>query len=120
MFVSTNGYIIFAIDPYLANPKNNDAAITIHIFLTNSQCINDWFLPNDLLNVDRGFRDCLEFLEKYEMKTKMFAFVNKAEKHFQFVKPMRIISLGNSDRSMKAQIGVLKHGSCSILYYLIQ
>ena len=41
MFVSTDGCIISAIGPYLADPKNNDAAITKHIFLTNSKGIND-------------------------------------------------------------------------------
>ena len=120
MFVSTDGYIISAIVPYLADPRNNDAAITKHIFLTNSEGINDWFLPNDLLIIDRGFRDCLQFLEKYGMKTRMPAFLNKAEKSFQLVKLMRIVSLRNSDGSSKVQMEVLKHGGCSIVYYLIQ
>ena len=80
MFVSTDGYIISEIGPYLADSKKNDAAMTKCIFLINSEAINDWFQPNDLLIVDRGLRNSLRFLEKYGIKTKMPAFVNKAEK----------------------------------------
>ena len=52
MFVSTDGYIISEIGPYLADSKNNDVAMTKHIFLTNSEAVNDWFQPNDLPIVD--------------------------------------------------------------------
>ena len=110
-------YIISAIGPYLTNPKSNDAAMIKHIFLTNSECINDWFLSNDLLIVDRDFRNCLQFLEKYEMKKKISA---KQKKYFQFVKLVRIVSLRKSDESSKVQMDVLNYGRCWVAYYLIQ
>ena len=82
MFVSTDGYIISAIGPHFVDTQNNDASITKQIFLTNSENINDWLQPNDLLIVDRGFRYCLQFLENLGLKTKMSAVLNKAEKVF--------------------------------------
>lgn len=42
MIVSTTGYIVAAIGPYLADGKNSDAKILNHIFATNVQEIKSW------------------------------------------------------------------------------
>ncbi|CAF4809681.1 unnamed protein product [Rotaria magnacalcarata] len=80
MLVSTDGYIISAIGPYLANARNNDASITKHIMLNNREGIIDWLEPNDVLIVDRGFRDSLPLLNNLGYKTYMPTFLKQADK----------------------------------------
>ena len=63
MLVATDGYIIDAIGPYLANGKNNDAYITIDMFEKSSE-IQNWFEKDDIFLVDRGFRYCSSYLKK--------------------------------------------------------
>ncbi|CAF1498316.1 unnamed protein product [Didymodactylos carnosus] len=58
MVVASDGYIISAIGPYLADYQNNDASMTKHIMMNNREGVTDWLKPNDVLIVDRGFRDC--------------------------------------------------------------
>lgn len=53
VIVSTTGYIIEALGPYLANGANNDASITEHIMKDN-EVINNFFEKNDKFIVDRG------------------------------------------------------------------
>ena len=40
--VTTTGYFLTAVGPYLADGKNNDAAILTHMFKTNVQDIQNW------------------------------------------------------------------------------
>ncbi|CAF4655771.1 unnamed protein product [Rotaria sp. Silwood2] len=80
MIVSTDGYIISAIGPYMADYKNNDASMPKHIMLNNREGVTDWLEPHDVLIVDRGFRDCLPRLSRLGYETYMPAFLKKAEK----------------------------------------
>ncbi|CAF3381748.1 unnamed protein product [Rotaria socialis] len=82
MVVSTDGYIISAMGPYLADGKNNDAEITKNIIYNNKEGMVDWLAANDVLVVDRGFRDVLEDLEKFGYTTKMPSFLRKGDKQF--------------------------------------
>ena len=113
---ATDGYIISAISLYFADTQNNDASITKNIFLTNSKNVNDWLQLNDLLTVDRGFRDCLAFLENLGLKTKMPAFLNKAEKSFQPRRLMKTDLLQKSGGSWKVQMEVPRSGAFLIVY----
>lgn len=45
--------------PFLADGKNNDAAIAENIFKTNDGNILDWLEDDDVIVVDRGFRDAV-------------------------------------------------------------
>lgn len=45
--------------PFLADGKNNDAAIAECIFKTNDGNILDWLEDDDVIVVDRGFRDAV-------------------------------------------------------------
>ena len=74
MLVSTDGYIISAIGPYLANARNNDASITKHSIMNNREGIIDWLEFNDVLIIDRGFRDSLPLLNHLGYETYMPAF----------------------------------------------
>ena len=66
--------------PSLADSKNNDPSMTKHIVLNNREGVTDWPQPNDVLVVDRGFRDCLPLLNSLEYDTYMPTFVKKTEK----------------------------------------
>ncbi|CAF2050509.1 unnamed protein product [Rotaria magnacalcarata] len=82
MIVSTDGYIISTIGPFLADGLNNDAQIMKNIIYNNQDGFMDWVRPNDLFVVDRGFRDCVPHLEKYGYKVKMPFFLNKNQSQF--------------------------------------
>ena len=80
MVVGSDGYILSVFGPYYANGKNNDAEITKHCFVSNSEDINPWLKPNDIFIVDRGFRDAVAFLEERGLKVHMPAFLPKGQK----------------------------------------
>ena len=82
MIVASDDYIISAIGPYLADYRNNDASMTKHIIMNNREGVTDWLKPDDVLIVDRGFRDCLRLLNRFGYKDHMPTFLSKAEKQF--------------------------------------
>ena len=57
MIVTTTGYIVAAIGPYQADGKNSDAKILNHIIGTDTQDIKMWLQDDDIMIVDRCFRD---------------------------------------------------------------
>ncbi len=80
MIVATDGHIIDAIGPYLADGKNNDASIAKDIFQSINQA-EKWFSKDDIFVVDRGFRDSLDFFEENSFLTKMPAFNKNQKQH---------------------------------------
>ena len=80
MIVSTTGYIVSVLGPYLADNKNNDANILTHIMKNNIEQIRNWVHKDDVFVVDRGFRDSVELLEDLGIQTEMPAFLSKGEK----------------------------------------
>lgn len=80
MVCSTTGYILGVFGPYYADYRNNDSAITKHIFERNLDNIKTWLKDDDILVVDRGFRDCREFLHELGLKTEMPHFLPKGRK----------------------------------------
>lgn len=78
MIVGTDGYLLEVFGPYFADYHNNDAAITKHLLLTNESAKN-WFQENDILIVDRGFRDAVDFL-KEGFNVKMPFYLKKGSK----------------------------------------
>ena len=80
MVCTTTGYILGVFGQYYADYRNNDAAITKHIFQRNIDDIKTWLKDDDILVVDRGFRDCLEFLHHLGHKTEMPYFLPKGRK----------------------------------------
>jgi hypothetical protein len=55
--VSTTGYIISVLGPYLVDSKNSDANILNHMIKTNVEEMKEWIREDDVFIVDRGFRD---------------------------------------------------------------
>ena len=80
MIVSTTGYIVTVLGPYLADTKNNDAKILNHIVATNAEDMKQWVTENDVFVVDRGFRDSSEVLSDLGVKMEMPAFLSKGSK----------------------------------------
>ncbi len=64
MLISNDGLIVETVGPYLADGKNNDAKIMEDMFKANLNDIENYFERKDIFIVDRGFRDCLEFLTR--------------------------------------------------------
>ncbi|XP_069107262.1 uncharacterized protein [Argopecten irradians] len=79
MFVTTSGYIVSVLGPYFADSKNNDAGILNHIIRRNFEEINDWLADNDVVIVDRGFRDSVELLQELGIQTEMPIFSKKRQ-----------------------------------------
>ena len=63
MVVTTTGYILSVLGPYLADSKNNDAGILRHMLASNTEEIAAWLNEGDVIVVDRGFRDAADVLQ---------------------------------------------------------
>lgn len=75
MCVTTNGTIVDAIGPFEATV--NDATIIKKIFEKDDGTIMSVIRPRDVFLVDRGFRDCVEYLRAKEIDVFMPCCVDK-------------------------------------------
>jgi GTP-dependent phosphoenolpyruvate carboxykinase len=80
VIVSTTGYFISVLGPYLADSKNSDSGILNHAVRNNIEEIKNWAQPNDIFVVDRGFRDSRQVLEEMGIKAQMPKFMPKGAK----------------------------------------
>lgn len=80
MIVSTTGYIVAAIGPYLADGKNSDAKILNHIFATYVQEIKLWIKEDDIMIVDCGFLDSAGVLSELGINMETPSFLQKGQK----------------------------------------
>ena len=80
VIVTTTGYFVSILGPYLADNKNNDASILQHIIKTNAEDIRSWLSEDDIFIVDRGFRDALPLLEDLGIQAEMPRFLEKGQK----------------------------------------
>ena len=79
---ATDGYIISILGPFFANGRNNDASILKYMVKSNEENLLQWFKKDDILILDRGFRDSIEFLNDIGFCTKFPAFLGPKEKQF--------------------------------------
>lgn len=79
MCVAPNGYIVYALGPYKA--RDNDAKIMQKI----DETTNAFHIlqNNDILILDRGFRDCVEYFRTKGYKVLMPALVQRSDKKGQ-------------------------------------
>jgi hypothetical protein len=77
--VTTTGYFVTVVGPYLSDAKNNDASILKHMINTNVEDIKSWVREDDIFVVDIGFRDALELLEDLGIKAEMPCFLPKGQ-----------------------------------------
>ncbi|XP_062580526.1 uncharacterized protein LOC134242456 [Saccostrea cucullata] len=80
MIVGTDGYILAVLGPYLADGRNNDAAILKSIIKQNVDEIQTWLERDDLLVVDRGFRDSIGFLDSLGINSEMPDYLSRGSK----------------------------------------
>jgi hypothetical protein len=80
MIVTTTGYIVSVLGPYLADAKNNDASILNHSIQSNTDEIKGWVKEDDIFVVDRGFRDSESLLQDIGIRMEMPAFLQKGQK----------------------------------------
>jgi len=65
MLISTTSYILEIYGPYFADGKNNDASILNNLIRQRASPLLEWVMPDNVLVVDRGFRDSIATLEEY-------------------------------------------------------
>lgn len=80
VIVSTSGYFVSVLGPYLADSKNNDSSILNHIIRTNAEDIQKWIQEDDIFIVDRGFRDAISLLQDLGIQAEMPKFMIKGQK----------------------------------------
>jgi hypothetical protein len=80
VIVTTTGHFVAIFGPYLADSKNNDAAILNHMLQANIEDIRSYLQENDIFVVDRGFRDSLSLLKDIGIQTEMPSFLTKGQK----------------------------------------
>ena len=61
--VTTSGYIVSILGPYLPDSENNDASILKHMIHHNAEELRNWLQSDDVFVVDRGFRDAQDVSE---------------------------------------------------------
>ena len=81
MLVSTTGLILECFGPYFSNGANNDANIIKNQFSQNQEKLNSFFRHNDSFKVDRGFRDCVDFLSGIGFNVYMPNFLYEGSQH---------------------------------------
>lgn len=79
MIVTTDGYIVYALGPYKAG--DNDAKILRELDETTN--IFNVLEKNDILLLDRGFRDCVSHFEAKDLDVKMPALLQRSKNKTQ-------------------------------------
>jgi hypothetical protein len=80
--VTTTGYIIAIFGPFFSDNSNNDASILKHIMINNYDDILNWVEENDIMILDRGFRDSLGVLKSLGIDVAMPSFLGPKQKQF--------------------------------------
>ena len=62
--------------PFLSDSKNNDAKIIQHCLLNNEQDILTWLKDDDIIVLDRGFRDATPTMKMLGFRVAMPSFLN--------------------------------------------
>ena len=78
--VTTIGYIVSIFGPFFSDNNNNDASILKRIMNNNCDNILNWMDDNDIMIVDRGFRDSLGVLKAFGIDVAMPSFMSSHQK----------------------------------------
>ena len=82
LITTTTVYVVSCMSPYFADYKNNDAEIAKHIVYNNNENIAQWLQKRDIIVIDRGFRDALDYLHSKGYQTYMPSSLVKGTKKF--------------------------------------
>jgi hypothetical protein len=80
MIVTTTGYIVSILGPYLSDSTNNDASILKHMIHCNTEELRTWLKEDDIFVVDRGFRGAGEVLKDIGIKMEIPSFMPNGAK----------------------------------------
>ena len=80
VMVTTTGYIVGIFGPFFSDNNNNDASILKHIIINNYDNILNWIKNNDIMIIDRGFRDSLGVLKAVGIDVAMPSFMDPHQK----------------------------------------
>ncbi|CAM4907558.1 unnamed protein product [Rotaria socialis] len=86
ILTTTDGYILCVMGPFLSDYKNNDASIFKHCVYNNEQDILNWLHDDDVLILDRGFRDTIRAMKQFGFQIAMPSFLN-GRKQFSLEEP---------------------------------
>ncbi|CAM4906565.1 unnamed protein product [Rotaria socialis] len=77
MIITTrSGYILSVLGPFFGDYKNNDANIITHCLLTNEDDMLNWLQDDDIIILDRGFRDAAPTMRTLGFHVQMPRFLN--------------------------------------------
>ncbi|CAF4695223.1 unnamed protein product, partial [Rotaria socialis] len=71
-----DGYILCVMGPFLSDYKSNDASIFKHCVYNNEQDILNWLHDDDVLILDREFRDTVRAMKQFGFQVAMSSFLN--------------------------------------------
>ncbi|XP_029173786.1 uncharacterized protein LOC114942563 [Nylanderia fulva] len=80
LIVAPDGYILDIQGPYFSDSCNNDARILQNEFVRDADRMTTWFQENDIVIVDRGYRDATELLARLGILWKMPAIIQPDER----------------------------------------
>ena len=95
---------------FFANGHNNDASIIKHVINNNEQHVKEWLHADDIVIVDRGFRDAVHVMEELELQVKIPAFL-KGKKQLSTEE-------ANRTRSITKNRWVIESGMLQRFFYL--
>jgi hypothetical protein len=82
VMVTTIGYMVTIFGSFFSDFHNNDASILKHIMLNNYEDILTWIRDDDIMILDRGFRDSLGVLKALGIDAAMPSFLDKNQRQF--------------------------------------
>ena len=82
MMVTTTGYIVTIFGPFFSDFRNNDASILKYVMLNNYEDILNWTKEDDIMILDRGFRDSLGVLKALGIDAAMPSFLEPNQRQF--------------------------------------
>ena len=82
MMVTTTGYIVTIFGPFFSDFRNNDASILKYVMLNNYEDILNWTKEDDIMILDRGFRDSLGVLKALGIDAAMPSFLEPTQRQF--------------------------------------
>lgn len=80
--VAPNGYFLDVHGPYFSDTQNNDAAMLQNEFQRDVNTMKGWFQENDILILDRGYRDVTPLLHELGIFVKIPPFLERNQRQF--------------------------------------
>lgn len=71
LIVDLDGFVLEIQGPYFSDSRNNDASLLQNEFLRDTDRMLAWFQENDIMIVDRGYRDVTHLLSLLGITWKM-------------------------------------------------